>query len=624
MKTNLKIHIVDDDEKFLTALSKTLENEGYSVSVALNPKRSLEALIGSPHHIVIINCFLCSEKGTDLVHQISSILGDSVDIALMSSILKKEDVKNLNIKNVQFLNKPINKAELDAVIKKTQNRMAYGTSDNLLSKFFQIDVLDNDLLKILFNIQKADSLKFLLTLARMLNTGETGSIKFSFDSQSYHELFFEKGKIVNYISYNNEDILNELLNKNYLDIKHRNKLNSINPEELDHEIVAQGYVAPNNISEAKDILFNKLFSNILNKKDIKIESKIFKSSHHFFEKDQVTLIEKILSLIEKDSTSELESLFSGDIMGDSIVFRNENILKDFENAKSEISLKELSSYKNFENKKKFYLFVLRNLLTFQAHLESAQDKYSYIKNRFKSLHDYCSGKDPKFVISLLVQSELPGLPSPDVIKRIHSNFLKFNHPDRFPHDLPKDVKEYIDSFFRLVKQSHHDFTDPKAQMIAKEKAKKEEMRRNIEKAEQLKRAQSLLESMNYKKAYDIILKQDEEDVNESVDWQLLYLWSVYKMNNEAQIASDKAKQYFGKIIKETANAKDKTLYFYISGLRHAYFNKNQEAISSFKKVKMADPSFKPVIQDLRDSILKSKKTKKSPSLFSKLKAVSKK
>ena len=622
MRDPINILVVDDDENFLKAMEKTLKSKGCFVSLSNNHKKALRFLINKIHHVAFIDCLLQSEQGVNLVRDIRKLLGNSVDIILISGVLSESDSKDIkDLGPVHFIPKPIKTAHINETIQRIESKMVYGCADHTLLKLFKEDVSNKDQLKFLFNLDKESGVNFLLSLVQFLNTKEKGSVKFSLDENLYHEIFFEDCKVVNYIIHNKDIFLRELIKAGHIDEKIKARLQMVSVDELDHEIISQSYATPNSVAKIKEKLLLKVLDEIPDKINIRMTSALFKSSHHFFEKNKESLIKPILALIEKAPESYMKNIFVDDVMKSLIVFSKKEILKDLNIDKSKISLNELKLQGVFKNDKKFQIFVLGQLLTLKAHLQPDVNKHTHIKERFQYLLKNFQDKEPRSIMLSLAQSELLNtLPSPEQLKKIYSSFIKYNHSDNFHYVISEDIKKYSDDVCKVVKKAYNDLTDPKAQLVLKKEEKEKKIAIEIKVSEDRKKVSHLLHNKKYQQALKIILAQEEYVMAEDLQWKILYLWSVYKIKNKVQINSDKTKQIFSSILKENIDTHLKCICFYILGLRHAYLSRDKEAISHFNKVKLADPSFKPVISDLRVLFLRQNK-RSTISPMSKLKDI---
>ena len=439
MKNQLNVLLVDDNENFLKLISKSLRDRGHFVSVAQSHREALEFLINKSYHVAFIDCILFSEEGVDLVHKIRCILGHSVEIVLMSGVLSDKNIKDIEgLNQVHFLKKPIKNKEIDSVLQSVQNKVIYGEVDNFLLKLFKEDISDRDKLKLLFNLEQVNDAEFFLTLVQLLDSGEKGSIKFSFNDQKEHEIFFEDKVIINYICYDSQLFIDQLVASGHLEQADSRKIYNLKAEDLDQKIIDQCYASPNAIAQVKDRLMLKVLNEIPGQQKIKLESKLFKSSHSFFQMNKAFLIQTLSSLLVKLNLSSLECLFDENIMECTVAPNKEVSNEHLDGViKEQIKLKQLKSNKKFKIDLEFYYFVINLLLKSQVFLQTDQDKHFYIKRRFQSLYSYLKDKDAQTIIQIIGQLEPSSTPSHDRIKSIYLRFIASNHVDKLPHLLEK-------------------------------------------------------------------------------------------------------------------------------------------------------------------------------------------
>ena len=626
MKNQLNVLLVDDNESFLKILSKSLRDRGYFVSTAKSHSEALEILINKIYHVAFIDCILFSEEGVDLAHKIHRILGYSVEIVLMSGVLSSKNIEGIEgLNQVRFLKKPIKNKDVNSILQSIKNTVIYGEVDNFLLKLFKKDISDKDKLKLLFNLETVNDVGFFPTLIQLLNTGEKGSVKFSFDNQPEHEIFFEDKVIVNYICYNSQFFIDQLVADGHLEQKDSKKIYNLKAEDLDQEIIAQCYTSPNAIAKVKDKLMLKVLNEIPNKQKIKLESKLFKSSHCFFQINRESLIQTISSLVVKLNPSSLKSLFGESMMECTVVSNEEMSNENLSEIIAEpVKLKQLKSNKKFKTDLDFYHFIFNLLLESQILLQTDQGKHFHIKRRFQSLYSYLKNKDAKTIIQIIGQLEPHSIPSHDMMKSIYLKFVAFNHADKLPHLLEEDIVQYVNLACDKVKVAYKELIDPSVQLALNEKIKAEQMNKEIRRMEDKKMVTNFLINEKYTEGLNNILSQDEAIVEKDIEWQILYLWVTYKIGNEAKIREEKMKRFLNNLIRDTMNLDSKSLYFYILGLHHMQFKKTQKALESFQRTKLIDPSFKPVHKDLKKIILEQSRSTKALSFSNLISIINKK
>ena len=238
-------------------------------------------------------------------------------------------------------------------------------------------------------------------------------------------------------------------------------------------------------------------------------------------------------------------------------------------------------------------------MTSDLALEPAEKESEfYLKRRFKSLNAYVQNQEPEELIKRIGQYSKHESFSNDKIKEIYLNFIRFNHTDKLD-SLDEETGKLVRSICDKVKKAHDTLIDPKANLLIVEKARSEQMNKEIKRAEDKKLAHHLLESEEYQKALDTILAQDSRIVDKDLDWQILHLWAIYKLNNESDIKDTKTKKFLNNVIRDALNLDSKNLYFYVLGLHYKHIKKEDKAISNLQKSKLIDPSFKPVSKDLK-------------------------
>ena len=211
----IKALIVDDDTRFVELFKKTLENKNCEVTVASDEIAALSFLINEHYHVVFLDCVLKGKNGMEFSARIKEVLGDSVQVIMMSGIVSSKSLSSyIDLGVFDFLSKPISESEIDINLRKIRERYIYGKQNNILIKLFKENISEVEALKFLVLLKQADSYEFFLYLSAALATKESIKLEFTLNNKK-RELFLNKGKFIDY-KYRDPDLFIERLLSNGL------------------------------------------------------------------------------------------------------------------------------------------------------------------------------------------------------------------------------------------------------------------------------------------------------------------------------------------------------------------------------------------------------------------------
>lgn len=124
MTSNIKILIIDDEEKIVEVIKSYIENEGFSTAVAYNGKQALAQYKSFNPDLVILDLMLPDISGEEVCMQIRSI-GTTPIIMLTAKVEEENILEGLNIGADDYITKPFSPKQLiarvKAVLRRTQN-----------------------------------------------------------------------------------------------------------------------------------------------------------------------------------------------------------------------------------------------------------------------------------------------------------------------------------------------------------------------------------------------------------------------------------------------------------------------------------------------------------------------
>ncbi|MDF2890396.1 MAG: response regulator transcription factor [Clostridia bacterium] len=127
MNHDMKVMIVDDEEKIVEVIKSYMEKEGYTAVTAYNGKEALEQYKSIRPDLVILDLMLPDVSGEEICRQIRSV-GDTPIIMLTAKVEEEYILNGLNMGADDYITKPFSPKQLiarvKAVLRRTQNTAA--------------------------------------------------------------------------------------------------------------------------------------------------------------------------------------------------------------------------------------------------------------------------------------------------------------------------------------------------------------------------------------------------------------------------------------------------------------------------------------------------------------------
>lgn len=117
---NQVVLIVDDDVDLCRSLQIQLKIEGYEVETAFNAARALELAFLSSPKLIFLDVHLHDRNGLSIISELQYVCPESNIIVFSSDAAARNQVKNLKIDSVSFLQKPF---DLDEILRQVSSQM---------------------------------------------------------------------------------------------------------------------------------------------------------------------------------------------------------------------------------------------------------------------------------------------------------------------------------------------------------------------------------------------------------------------------------------------------------------------------------------------------------------------
>ncbi len=600
MKTDqIKALVVDDDPRFLETMQKTLESKSCFVKCTSDKQEAMSILINEIFHVVFIDCVLQSGQGTDLMEKIRESLGYSVEIIMMSGVVPEKSLSRyVDIGICDFLSKPISDKEIDKNLNSIKEKILYGNKQNILRKIFtKYDSIQK--LKFFISLKQARDYEFFLYLNGLLLTKESVSVTFKFNNKQ-HKVTLNKGFIVDYEGENAEDFLNKLLSKNFITYQEKEHFKPQNHEECVHNLLKNCILSSSQISDIKYDMLVETFKEIVPGIEISFTINLIppkKDTFLILNKNEYT--DLLFLFLKQKFNNHFFSLFDEDVMQQHLIFeenKDNSFPKEMEDFIHDIKegMKLKGIYNKYINDKNTFctytLYILLKEMVYFPQV-SFNIKYNFLYERYQNLYKIINKLNKPEQLFLYFS----GLPTSskinsEEIKAAYLYFIKYNHPDKFPFDIPKDLLDLMNKVLSKLKNLYDFSADPTFKTKQEAKKKKEELKKTVLLTENKKICERYLEKQQYEKAFSLIKTIPQEVMNKEAYWQLLYLWIHFEKNN-INTDAEKVHKYMKYVQTLSREFVKEKLYHYVLGLYHENKKNYSQAKICFQKTQTLDPSF---------------------------------
>ena len=629
----LKVLVVDDDPKFLDVMKRSLEGKGCEVTCVSDGEVALSLLIKQIFHVAFIDCILQSQKGTELVQEIRELLGNSVQIIMMSGVIPEKSLSRyIDVGICDFLSKPISDKEIEANLRKIKEKYIYGNKTNLLSKIFSQNISPLQTLKFLISLEKAKDYEFFFYLSGALASKEPISLTFRFNDKE-HELLLNKGNIIDYRNSDSNVFIKRLISKKFINSTEAIQLRGLKQENIVDFLITNCILSSGQLFDLQYDLLVETLKEITSGVEISIEFNLrpLRSEKNFILLEQGEYADIVFLFLKQKFNNQLFFLFDEDLMEKHLIFKGEQtsyfpeIESFLADLKSGLKLKGIYD-KYIGDKNLFCFYIIYILLKGNVYLSegSVSVKHQYLYERYKRLYSFISkAKTAKEIFTKMLGAPDGRQINQTEIKLALNDFLQHNHPDKISYNLPSSFAELVSKAITTLRNKYEIENDPNHILEMEKKRKKNQVEQEILLTEKKKIIERDLETKNYQKAYSLLKSIPMKVLNEELEWQLIYLWFHFK-NMEYFEKNKEDVHKFMKIIQTQKRDLGKNkLFHFVLGLYH--FNKKNydQADNYFNQTKRLDISFQPVYPEIKKcSVILLKEKKKTQTFMEKLRGLS--
>ncbi len=175
---DIKILLVDDEEKTISRLSETLSGEGYSIDTAQNGGAALKKLNNSHYDIIVTDLDMPGKTGYDIVEHIAESQTDTLALVLTDHASLNEAIKAIKLGAYDFVYKPIDATSLKLAIKRFTEKILL-QRENLknLKELEQLNELKNEFLSVVSHDLRSPLATIGGYVNYLLNKGELSEIQ---------------------------------------------------------------------------------------------------------------------------------------------------------------------------------------------------------------------------------------------------------------------------------------------------------------------------------------------------------------------------------------------------------------------------------------------------------------
>ena len=628
----LKVLVIDDDLKFLELMRHSLESKNCDVTCISDGQVALSLLLKRIFHVVFVDCVLHSCKGTEIVQEIHKLLGTSVQVIMMSGVIPEKSLSGyVDVGICDFLSKPISDKEIEINLRKIKEKYIYGNKNNLLVRLFSHNIPTLQTLKLLISLKTAKGYKFFFYLSSALTSKESVSLKFKFNDKN-HELFLNKGNIIDYKCNDSNIFIQRLVSKKFINSDETFQLRGLSQDDIVDFLISNCILSMGQLFDLKYDLLIETLKEITPGLEISVDFNL----RNYSKKDGFVLLEQseyadiIFLFLKQKFSNQLFSLFDEDIMDKHLIFKNKVSgyspeIEDFiADLKSGIKLKGI--YDKYMGDKNLFCFYIAYILL-KGNVYLSEDKinmkHKYLYERYQKLYNFISkAKTAKEVFMKLSDTPNNRQINQTEIKLILNDFLQYNHPDKIGYGLPSSFLNIVNKTIITLKNRYERENDPNFMMKVEEKKRKEQIEQEILLSEKKKILERELEMRAYKKAYSLLKSVPIKILDQETDWQLIYLWFYFKNEELFEKNQSEVHKYMKIIQAKKRDLQQNKLFHFILGLYH--FNKKnyEQAHIYFMQAKDLDPSFQPSYPEIKKcSMLLLKQKKESQTFIEKLRSL---
>lgn len=140
MNSDIKVLIIDDEEKIVEVIKSYMEKEGFVAATAFNGKEALEQYKSFKPNLVILDLMLPDINGEDLCRQFK-VIEDTPIIMLTAKVEEEYILNGLDIGADDYITKPFSPKQLVARAKAVLRRTLNTTSGEVALTYNQGDLV---------------------------------------------------------------------------------------------------------------------------------------------------------------------------------------------------------------------------------------------------------------------------------------------------------------------------------------------------------------------------------------------------------------------------------------------------------------------------------------------------
>lgn len=611
-KSDINVLIIEDDTSVAKAMEETIKRAGFTAIVANKPSEAERVVKVKPVHAIVADCMLPGINGVDLVKKLKDRAVEDVPIILVTGIFLDKaypaEAKN-QTGAVGFLYKPLDMKQILVILEEKLAPLIDAPKVDLHLLLAQPYASNRERRKALDHVEDVCGYDLPLILSILLDAESSGHLNLVSTSGEIFGITLAKGKITNVDSEKTVPLLKELLegkgfvtSKDFAELEVSNKKGNIVKNLIREGLMsphATAMVKPEQMTcEIRDMITDKkLQVNFVPDRklgdepgSISLEDFTLQLQHHISKRIPSVWLKGFYKSWE-DYPIKVGPNFKNTGVFDFPVVKNLKGLA--EDIKEEKTLGELLSERDYDEDSLYqalHLLAIRRVIVF-SESKREMDHSARIK-RIELLLDALRGKSPFEVFQYFGASENPKV---EEVENIYKEFVKSNHPDTLPQNVPEEDRKKNHELFTVVSEAHDILSNPtKKQQFLKERRQREA--EDQMKAEEIvSKSADLLSRGEYSKALEMLEQAKKLYSSETTDLHIF--WGKLK-SKKYQRDSEFLNYVANRLQDMESTTKQTALYFFIRGLHKSVVEDFEGAFKDLQKCVGLDPRFMPARREM--------------------------
>ena len=621
-KELIRILLIDDDQTFGKACSRTLEQLGYKVTWAKMPLEAISLAKVNAFQVILIDCMLPKIPGTDLAIQLKPLQNDNTLMILMSGIYKDKNFIRQAVQRTglsDFLVKPFSSEDFEKILNRKFEGLIEESTDPL-PRLLTADKIRPR--KIVEALEESDivhgyELPFIYSL--LINASLSGQLNIAQKDGNIFGVTLSQGRIVSVATNDPPSQLGELLMEKGLVEKSDIEAVMSKPssQKIGDRLVCANLISPHMLDEILvEQMGVRLTKTVIESSvDLNFTQTDVSSDCYGIDDEMFTLLlEQWLG--NQISLSWLKSYYHPWLdhrIKEGILYSSkhpltkskskveyEKFFTDLKQAETILGLINSGAYSEEKMFSHLHLLTITRYLGFGNPSDSTD--YATQKLRLAKIYKDVQSKNYFEILNLSKDAR------PSEIRRAFSELSKVLDPENLAADAPDDLRTLNELVFDLIKTAYHTIGDEEKRKEYLLEVREQNATKMLFAENMLEQGKQLLAAGQAQKALDKFTEAFE--INKDNPDILGYrIWAQLKLLNPKKV-QEQLIQIDRDIMAFSQHSRQSALFHFIKGL----FNKEKgnlpQAKTHIENAINIDPNFLEARREL--NVLKLKQKKEQP------------